>query len=87
MFAYTLVYSMSDTKTIRVSEDLHGTIVSHNREGETLSETLERLISSPSLRELAGTLSDEEVGEFREAIEGTHRDHTREIDSMLDRAK
>ena len=73
------------TKTIRVSEELHAYIEAHNREGETLSETLERLVGGPSLHELAGVLSDDEADTFREAIEESHRDHDEEIERMLDR--
>jgi predicted CopG family antitoxin len=73
------------TKTIRVSEELHARIKAHNREGETLSETLERLVGSPSLRELAGVLSDDEADAFRGVIEESHRDHDEEIERMLDR--
>ena len=77
---------MSDaTKTIRVSEELHARIKAHNRESETLSETLERLVGSPSLRELAGVLSDDEADGFRKVIEESHRDHDEEIERMLDR--
>lgn len=85
MAVYTLVYDMAGaTKTIRVSEELHARIKAHSREGETLSETLERLIRGPSLRELAGILSDEEAEAFREAIEESHRSHDEEIARMLD---
>jgi predicted CopG family antitoxin len=85
--SYTFVYDLSEaTKTIRVSESLHARIKAHNREGETLSETLERLVGTPSLRELAGILSDD-ADEFREAIEESHRDHNEEIERMIDRTK
>lgn len=73
------------TKTIRVSEELHARIKAHNREGETLSETLERLVGSPSLHELAGILSDDEANAFCEAIKDSHRNHNEEIKRMLDR--
>lgn len=72
------------TKSIRVSDDLHDEIAAHNREGETFSETLERLVGGPSLRELAGVLDDEAAEEFRAAIAASREDHDREIDSMLD---
>lgn len=72
------------TKTIRVSEDLHARIKAHSREGETLSETLDRLIRGPSLRELAGILSDEDAERFEEAIEASHRSHDDEIERTLD---
>jgi predicted CopG family antitoxin len=82
--SYTVVYDMAETKTIRVSEDLHSRIKAHNREGETLSETLERLVGTPPLREMAGVLSDEEVTEFREAIAESHRAHGEDLEQMLD---
>ena len=85
MFTYTVVYAMAEaTKTIRVSEDLHARIKAHSREGETLNETLDRLLRGPSLRELAGILSDEEADRFDEAIEESHRSHDEEIERMLD---
>lgn len=63
------------SKTIRVSDSLHARIKAESREDETLSETLERLLGEPSLRELAGILSDEETEEFRAAIEASHSHH------------
>ena len=84
MGPYTLVYDMAEaTKTIRVSEDLLTRIKAHSREGETLNETLNRLIGGPSLRELAGILSDEDASTFREAIEDSHESHDTEITKML----
>jgi len=85
MFSYTVVYNMSDaSKTIRVSDTLHARIKAQNREGETLNETLERLLGGPSLRELAGTLSDEEAETFREAIAASHEQHDAELSEMFD---
>ena len=75
------------SRTIRVSESVHERIKSHNREGETLNETLERLVGGPSLRELAGTLTDEEADAFRSAIEDSHHQHDAELDSMFDDAE
>ena len=51
--------------------------MAHNRDGETLSETLERLVGTPSLRELAGVLSDDDAEAFREAIEELVWSHKR----------
>jgi len=41
------------TKQIRVSENLHARVRSENREGETLGETLERLIDDYTLMDFA----------------------------------
>jgi hypothetical protein len=76
---------MSDTsKTIHVSESLHARIKAQNREDETLGETLERLLDGPSLRELAGTLSDEDAAMMREAIDASHMQHAGELDEQFD---
>ena len=72
------------TKTIRVSEDLLTRIKAHSREGETLNETLDRLIRGPSLHELAGILSDEEAAAFKEAVEESHESHGEEVEETLD---
>lgn len=72
------------TKTIRVDDNLHAKIAARKRDDETMSETLGRLIGEPSLRELAGILSDDEAEEFRAAIDDSHDAHDREIEEMLD---
>jgi len=41
------------TKQIRISEDLYARVQSENKEGETLSETLERLVGGYSLTDFA----------------------------------
>lgn len=88
LISYTLVYNMGEAdKTIRVSAELHARITAHNRDDETLNDTLERLVGGPSLRELAGTLSGEEADRVRDAIEESHDAHDEEIDQLLDETK
>lgn len=41
------------TKQMRVSEDLYARVKSENREGETLAETLDRLVGGYSLTDFA----------------------------------
>jgi predicted CopG family antitoxin len=41
------------TKQMRVSEDLYARVKAENRDGETLSETLDRLVGGYSLTEFA----------------------------------
>jgi len=41
------------TKQMRVSDDLYARVKSENREGETLAETLDRLVGSYSLTDFA----------------------------------
>lgn len=61
------------SKTIRISEGFHELVTAHNREGETMEETLRRLVGGPDprvLRERELIGGDEEAAEeMREGIE------------------
>lgn len=61
------------SKTIRVSEGFHELVKAHNRGGETMEETLRRLVGGPDprvLRDRGLIGGDEEAAEeMREAIE------------------
>jgi len=60
------------SKTIRVSEDFHELVAAHNRDGETMEETLRRLTRGPHPDVLAEVVSDgdeEAAAAMRDAIE------------------
>jgi hypothetical protein len=60
------------SKTIRVSEEFHELVEAHNREGETMEETLQRLTRGPDpevLAEVIGGGDEEAAARMREAIE------------------
>ncbi|MEM4781589.1 MAG: antitoxin VapB family protein [Halalkalicoccus sp.] len=57
------------TRTVRFREDLYERISAHKREDETFSEAIDRLVGGPSLLDLIGVFSDEQVDELREAVE------------------
>lgn len=60
------------SKTIRVSEEFHELVRAHNREGETMEETLRRLTRGPNPEMLADIVSggdEQTAAEMREAIE------------------
>lgn len=75
--AYIQIYGM--TKTIRVSERFHEVVKAHNRDDETMEETLRRLMGGPAPEALAEVIGsdDEAASEMREAIE-RNRDRGRE---------
>lgn len=50
------------TKQIRVSEDLYARVKSENREGETLAETLDRLVGGYSLTDFADDAAALDLG-------------------------
>jgi len=59
------------TKTIQLDEDVYERIESAQRDDETVSETISRLLGTTSLHELVGTLPDEEADETRAAVEAS----------------
>ena len=56
-------------KTIRVSSEYHEWLKGHNREGETMEETLRRLTRGPHPSDVAGLLSSSEAEEAKAAVE------------------
>lgn len=67
------------TKTIKLDEEVYELLRARKRDDETFSEAVERLLGRPSLRELAGVLSDKEAEKFREAIDQANDDYDRGI--------
>lgn len=59
------------TKQIRVSEDLYARVQSENREGESLGETLERLVDDYSLMDFANDAAELDLDRsVEEAVDG-----------------
>ena len=56
-------------KTIRVSEEFHELVKAHNREGETMEETLRRMTRGPDPGDVAGLLTDEQAEEAKVAVD------------------
>ena len=57
------------SKSVRLSEGFHAFIEAHNREGETMEETLRRLVGGPQPEDVAGILSEETAEEMRARLE------------------
>lgn len=60
-------------KTIRVSEEFHELVKAHNRDGETMEETLRRMTRGPDPGDVAGLLTDEEAEEAKAAVDELRR--------------
>ena len=56
-------------KMIRVPDEYHAWVKAHNRDDETMFETLRRLTREPEPEALAGILSSEAVEEARDAAD------------------
>lgn len=57
-------------KTIRVTEEFHAWIAAHNPEGETMEETLRRLILDRGAARVAGRFSVADAERARAAVGG-----------------
>jgi hypothetical protein len=57
------------SKPVQLSEGFHAFIEAHNREGETMEETLRRLVGGPHPEDIAAILSGETAREMRAQIE------------------
>lgn len=67
MSVYPSIHNMS--KSVRISEEFHEFVKAHNREDETMEETLRRLIGGPHPENVAGILSSETAEHMRERVE------------------
>jgi len=73
---------MHMSKSIRLSEDAYERLAAHKREDETFSDVVLRLAGERSLLELAGTFSDEEADDLREAIEDRRERRAKELEEI-----
>lgn len=78
---------MSETeyRNIRLTEDAYRRLKSRKQEGESFSDTVERIAGERSLLDLSGILSDEEAEEMREAIREQDDRSRNELDRLTDR--
>lgn len=75
------------TKTVRLDDEIYERIRSEKRDDETFSEAIERLIGEVSLLDLAGSLSEAEAREAKEAISNSRavdKRKSREIGRRLE---
>ncbi|MDL5362102.1 antitoxin VapB family protein [Halalkalicoccus sp. NIPERK01] len=73
------------TRTVRLREDVYERISAHKREDETFSEAIDRLVGGPSLLDLVGAFSDEQVEELREAVEESDERDREEVEEIASR--
>ena len=57
------------SKSVRISEEFHEFIAAHNRDDETMEETLRRLVGGPDPEDVAGILSSETATAMRERLD------------------
>lgn len=57
------------SKSVRVSDAFHEFIDAHNRDDETMEDTLRRLVGGPHPDAVAGIISDETAETMRDRID------------------
>lgn len=72
-------------RNVRLTEDAYERLKSRKQEGESFSDTVERLAGERSLLELVGVLSDEEAAEMREAIREQEERSRERLDRLAER--
>ena len=73
------------TKSVLTDEELYRRIEAHNRDDETFSEAIDRLIGGRSLLDLADTLDSAEADTHREAIESSEAAGSEAVKDLLER--
>lgn len=76
------------TKQIRVSEEFHARVQAENQEGETLGETLERLLNDYTLTDFADDMAEvadehPSVDELERSIEESDERNRKELEKQL----
>jgi len=64
------------SKSVRISEPFHEFIKSHNRDDETMEETLRRLVGGPHPDAVAGIISSDTATTMRERIDAKRTQDT-----------
>lgn len=71
-------------KTIRVSEEYHAWLDAHNREDETMEETLRRMTRGPQPDDVAGLLTEDEAEEAKQAVRSLRKSDRHRFDAARD---
>ncbi len=59
------------SKSVRISEEFHEFVETHNRDNETMEDTLRRLVGGPHPEAVAGIVSSETAAEMRDRLESS----------------
>ncbi|MWV40594.1 antitoxin VapB family protein [Natrialba sp. INN-245] len=78
---------MGDTeyRNVRLTEDAYRQLKRRKREGESFSDTVERIAGERSLLDLKGMLTEEEAESMREAIHARDERSRDELDRLAER--
>ncbi|MFC6906028.1 antitoxin VapB family protein [Halalkalicoccus tibetensis] len=75
----------TEYRNVRLTEEAYRRLESRKRDGESFSDTVERIAGERSLLDLSGVLTDEEAAEMREAIDGSEDRSRERLDRLTDR--
>ncbi|AGB38960.1 antitoxin VapB family protein [Natronococcus occultus] len=74
----------TEYRNVRLTEEAYQRLKSRKQEGESFSDTVERIAGERSLLDLAGILSDEEAEEMRDAIDERETQSRERLDRLTD---
>lgn len=77
------IHMGTDYKNVRLTEEAYNSLERRKREGESFSETVERLARERPISDLAGLFSDAEVDEIRTARSRSYDEYTRRREEEL----
>ena len=75
----------TEYRNIRLTEDAYRRLKSRKREGESFSDTVERLAGERSLLDLAGVLADEEADAMRDVLDERDEQSRERLDRLAER--
>lgn len=75
----------TEYRSIRLTEDAYRRLKSRKQEGESFSDTVERIAGERSLLDLTGILSDEEVDAMHDSIDDQDDRSRDRLDRLADR--
>lgn len=75
------------TRTTRLKEEVCEQLKAEQRDGETFSGTVERLVGGSSLLDLAGNLTDEQAAKARETVRRSRQEGCRQSRAVVERVE
>lgn len=74
----------TEYRNVRLTEEAYQRLKSRKQEGESFSDTVERIAGERSLLDLAGILSNKEAEEMRDAIDERDARSRERLDRLTD---
>ena len=81
------VYVATDSRTIRLDDDVYERLAAEKRTDESFSDAVERLLGDDNVLDLYGKRAEQGTEDLREAIGGTEASNRERVEELRDRAQ